>query len=292
MIKSLIKGLDLNINSSISYESLPDIREKLNYYRLVRKDLLLGKLNESEIKSLEEDVYAFLTPTIGLFTSLDSSNQSLFRATINRNITGDNINHLMTVSQIIGPPVERSVRLRCNIKNSPMFYASFDPKASLFEINPNDGDLITITEWRIKKDQNLNSHIIYHPDVIDSPLKEWFNKLKLDVNPELWEIYSEVLKFFTEEYIKKVPNDISDNYIFSSIHSDKIINSNDGNLDTIIYPSIKMLYKSINLAINNSVISSKLDLIGIYSAIVSINYYPNSTERKSLQLNDFCNYTF
>lgn len=173
-----------------------------------------------------------------------------------------------------------------------MIYSALDFKTAIWETKPNVGDLITVSEWEIKKGEKLNTHNIFNPNInnlskesIDA-YNAWINS-KNTIDPNLGEIFEDVMLFFTEEFMKIVIYTERENYLFSSILSSRFLQAkkdkNGFKIEAIAYPSVKMQYGLTNLAISNDLVLKKLNLnsITIYD-VMEINYDENNVHSNEL----------
>lgn len=262
-----------------TYESLEDITDKLNHFRQLSANGL-DKLNENEITLLSEEFNIFFNLNLSFFA--DTYPTKLFRVTNNKLINGSKQYKLQKISNLIGPPIGISGINRCNLKGESIFYAALDLKTALWETQPQKDDYITVSEWTIKPGQRLNNHFIFHPTEtnLSKESKQTFQahlKAKKSLHPTFAPIFTEIMKFFAEEFMKKVDEDKKINYLFSSIISSRLLqtkpDSNGFKIESISYPSIKLDHKVTNIAILNSLVLEKLDLnsVTIYT-VKEANY--------------------
>lgn len=262
-----------------TFESVEAVVEKLNYYRQLSA-YGLHKLSDFEIENLKKEFNAFLN--IDLTFWADTYPTKLFRVTNNKFINGTKQYKLQKISDLLGPPVDKAVINRCNLKGESVFYAALDLKTALWETQPQKDDYITVSEWVIKPGQQLNNHFIFHPTETNQS-KESKNTYeahliaKESINKNLAPIFTEIMKFFAEEFMKPVENENKINYLFSSVISSRFLQSppdaNGFKIESISYPSIKLDHKVTNIAILNSLVLKKLDLkaVTIYT-VMETNY--------------------
>jgi hypothetical protein len=237
-------------------------------------------LTEGEIDLLVKEFNTFFNLNLSFFA--DTYPTKLFRVTNNKLITGTNQYKLQNISNLIGPPEGVSGINRCNLKGESVFYAALDLKTALWETQPQKDDYITVSEWTIKPGQRLNNHFIFHPTDtnLSKESKQAYEahlEAKKSLHPTLAPIFTETMKFFAEEFMKKVDEDKKINYLFSSIISSRLLqtkpDSNGFRIESISYPSIKLDHKVTNIAILNSLVLEKLDLksVTIYT-VMETNY--------------------
>lgn len=141
-----------------TFERIEDIVEKFNYYRgLSAKGL--HNLSDQHIEELKKEFDKFLNLNLTFFA--DTYPIKLFRLTNNKLIYSRPQYKLQKISDLIGPPAGRANIGRCNLKHEGVFYAALDFKTALWETQPQQGDVITLSEWTIKKGEKLNNHFIF-----------------------------------------------------------------------------------------------------------------------------------
>ncbi|MDP3445772.1 MAG: RES domain-containing protein, partial [Ignavibacteria bacterium] len=261
------------------YESLEDVTQKLNYLRELSANGL-DNLTDNEIELLIKEFNTFFNLNLSFFA--DTYPTKLFRVTNNKLINGTKQYKLQKISNLIGPPEGVSGINRCNLKGESIFYAALDLKTALWETQPQKDDYITVSEWSIKPGQRLNNHFIFHPTEtnLNKESRQTFEahlEAKKSLHPTLAPIFTEIMKFFAEEFMKKVDEDKKINYLFSSSISSRLLqtkpDSNGFRIESISYPSIKLDHKVTNIAILNSLVLEKLNLnsVTIYT-VMDANY--------------------
>jgi|GEM_PF-1246101 hypothetical protein len=262
-----------------TFESVPDVVEKLNYYRQLSANGL-HKLSDFEIDKLKKEFNYFFNLNLTFWA--DTYPTKLFRVTNNKFINGTTQYKLQKISNLIGPPAGRTGINRCNLMGESVFYASLDLKTALWETQPQKDDYITVSEWTIKSGQRLNNHFVFHPTEtnLSKESRDTYEAhllAKKSISPALVPIFTEIMKFFAEEFMKPVDENKKINYLFSSIISSRFLqaapDSNGFKVESISYPSIKLDHKVTNIAILNSLVLQKLDLkaVTIYT-VKETNY--------------------
>jgi len=274
MIEQIVKDYTQDL-----FNSPESIREKLNFFRETSKNGI-HNLSEKEIEELKASFIKFVNINMTLWA--DTYPTKLFRVTNNKNLYKGAKVKLQLIDDVLGPPLNKSYYGRCNLPNESVFYSALDFKTAIWETKPDVGDLITISEWEIKNGEKLNTHNIFNPSInnlskesIDA-FNAWINS-KNKIDPNLGEIFEEVMLFFTEEFMKIVSYNERENYLFSSILSSRFLQANEDKngfkIEAIAYPSVKMKYGLTNLAISNDLVLKKLNLnsITIYD-VMETNY--------------------
>lgn len=272
MIDKIVRNAKNNI-----IEPKFKIVEKLDYFRVLSNNGLQN-ITSSEFKKLKNDIKTFFNLSIAL--SNDISTINLFRIRKNEKNDKSQIVKFKKITDLIGPKKEDTTIQRANMKGESVFYAALDMSTAISETRPETGDTITLSEWRLRKDKTLRNTFIFHPDKINinsDSQKAFIGYLKSikNLNKDLEEIYKELLSFIAEEFMKPVEEDI--NYLFSSLFSSNILqkgkDANDYQIESITYPSVKGNGKVTNIAILNSLILEKLELISVKTMkIIETNY--------------------
>jgi hypothetical protein len=101
------------------------------------------------------------------------------------------------------------------------------------------------------------------------------------------EVFNELLKFICEEFMKPVDNCKKMNYLFSSVISSRFLQSppdaNGIRVESISYPSTKRDHKVTNMAIINSLVLERLDLVSVtVSTVTETNYDTENKNRADL----------
>ncbi len=264
MIERVVKDIRTE-----TYNSLEGVKEKLNYLRSFREKGL-QYLSEKKLEEFKLETKIFLNVIFTLFA--DTYPTKLFRVTKNKQLCNGKNQKLQKISQLIGPPINKSYYGRCNLPGESVFYAALDFNTAIWETKPKVGDYITVSEWKIKDGERLNTHMIFHPTLTNASFesknayKAWI-EAKKQIHPVRAAIFEELMKFLTEEYMKIVAYNERENYLISSLYSSTLLQvPPDGNgfkIDAICYPSIKMEYGLTNLAIANSLVKEKFELVEI-----------------------------
>ena len=251
MIEQIVKDYTKNL-----FNSPASIREKLNFFREI-SEKGFHNLSEKEIEEIKASFIKFVN--INMTFWADTYPTKLFRVTNNKHLYQGAKVKLQLIDDLLGPPLNKSYYGRCNLPNESVFYSALDFKTAIWETKPNVGDLITVSEWEIKKGEKLNTHNIFNPNInnlskesIDA-YNAWINS-KNTIDPNLGEIFEDVMLFFTEEFMKIVIYTERENYLFSSILSSRFLQAKkDAKSVDINVPLLKELAKYQTAMANKSI---------------------------------------
>lgn len=201
MIEQVV--IDYRINK---YNSAKDIKEKLDYFRQI-SDNGIHNLTDQELDNLKAEFIKFQNVIFTFFA--DTYPTKLFRVTNNKYLYNGKKVKLQKVTDLIGPSQGKSNYGRCNMKGESVFYAALDFKTAIWETRPQVDDFITVSEWEIKPGEKLNTHFIFHPKLTQvnkessNAYNAWLESKK-QINPELVDIFDELILFLTEQYKDKL----------------------------------------------------------------------------------------
>jgi hypothetical protein len=199
---------------------------------------------------------------------------SVQRLTINKSLPDNDNSTITEIKFLKNPPPESVTKYnRANLKNQSVLYATFLLPTALNENNPDLGDLVTFSYWELKKE---NNPLIVYP-VFD------FYKTK---NMQLKQEFTKGIKNYPEDlknvvildnclvasyFSKYVEKGKEINYTFSAHLADKIFNKiYNGQIEAIIYPSVKDVTRTDNIAIKPDVFNAKYKLVEVReSSVVS-----------------------
>ncbi len=251
-----------------------ELEEILNATKIF-KSLNLTEIAQSHEKQILNNSLR-ITPILPVITQTSTFND-IYRISVNKNIKDDNQNkRLYKIQDLKYPPLHKAKKLnynRCNYKGQSIFYGGFGKLFSLVETQPEKGDLITISKWRIKEGAELCYVPIFQDEKIneytDVFRKEWncyLNKLsELDSKQRttIDQIYSLITFFFTRPVENKIE------YIFSAYFANKFFSISDPyKIEAIFYPSVPNEYISCNLAILPEIFDSKFIFLEAWEQVV------------------------
>jgi hypothetical protein len=135
--------------------------------------------------------------------------EEIYRITINKNILKSN-KRIKDIRNLKYPPDESYVTKcgRCNLPGQPIFYGSLMRMASLNELKPRIGDLITESIWVPK----TNEQLLYFPVFLNQPTNQPF------INRETGEIIPKLTNIRTLEMERAFTNFCFGKLYFSPLH--------------------------------------------------------------------------
>jgi hypothetical protein len=271
------------------FESPEKIAEKLNYFKQISASGL-EHLSDSELAKIQSDFNSFLNINLTLFA--DTYPTKLFRITRNKRLYKENPYKLQKITDLMGPPEEFVNIGRVNMKGESVFYCALDFNTAVWETQPEEGEYITLSEWKIKDGQKLYNHFIFHPEETNLS-KESQNAYNAHlqqigvIREDIKKVFIEILKFIAEEFMKPVDRDKCANYLFSSLIGSRFLqrgkDSNGFQIEAISYPSTRRDCEVTNIAILNSIVLEKLDLVSAKIMTVGeTNYDLENKNREDL----------
>jgi hypothetical protein len=237
-----------------------------------REDLSSSSVDEgfviSEIKQFKPLLFPFsrIVPEIQ-------------RLTINKKLSNNNNETITKLDDLKNPPDEIVKKLnrygRANLKDQSVLYASFKLQTLVKETNPDVGDLITISKWKLKKEDTplMVSPIIDYEKCKDYQLRNEFEKALMK-EPKGWqEIRFQHYCLIARHFGKYVEKDKNINYIFSAHFANKIFHEiYDGKIEAIIYPSVQDSGATSNIALKPDIFNEKYEIDEITESLVVSNY--------------------
>ena len=267
------------------FEPVEKIGEKLNYFKQLSA-LGLENYTESELEKIRSDFNNFLNIDVAFFA--DTYPSRLYRITRNKRLYKENPYKLQKITDLMGPPEEFANIGRVNMKGESVFYCALDFNTAIWETQPEVGEYITLSEWKIKDGQKIFNHFIFHPEETNLSIESQnaFNSHLEQIGvirEDIRKVFIEILKFIAEEFMKPVDRNNSENYLFSSLIGSRFLQSgkdvNGFQIESISYPSTRRDCEVTNIAIKNSFVLEKLDLIS--AKIMTVGETNYDIENKS-----------
>ncbi|REC56258.1 hypothetical protein DRF62_04120 [Chryseobacterium piscium] len=286
----MIEKIVLNTKKHI-FETPENIAEKLKYFKEI-SNTGLEIYSTEELEKIQSDFNKFLNINLTLFAEIEPT--KLFRITRNKLLYKENPYKLQKISDLMGPPIEFANIGRVNKKGESVFYCALDFSTAVWEMQPEVGEYITVSEWKIKEGQKLINHFIFHPEETnlseDSQKAQQAHLKEMGViRDDYKKIFIEISRFIAEEFMKPVDRAKNANYLFSSLIGSRFLqeekDANGFKIESISYPSTRRDCEVTNLAILNSLVLEKLDLVSAtIMTVAETNYDLENKYRKDLIL--------
>jgi hypothetical protein len=248
----------------------------------LRHFLTRNTINESNI----EWVRKYLE-NVTLLSSLTYKQkiENFRRVTINSNILGSNT-RITEIKHLKYPPEECVKKFgRANGIKESVLYATFDPITALSEMRPKLGDLITISTWKLKTNYDLTVTPIFKNSTKNGELhNEMSLRAELEYNKSIKQYEDEelrkqldiIIQFVADCFNKEVEDNNHFDYFLSSHYANRIFwELQDGEIDAILYPSVRQSLTLTNIAIKPLIFDSNYELEKVEESIIT--QIPNRT---------------
>jgi len=191
------------------------------------------------------------------------------RITINKRVIGKNT-RIDEVDKLKYPPAQFVEKYgRANLKHQSVFYGTFNFMTAVMEMNPEKGDLITVSRWTLKngtdtltvcpmflsqpEDGSLNINLLNLYSSFVQELKKF--------PPHVAKLYFELHRFYSKCFAREINSNNNHGYIFTAIMADRILNEyKNGVIDAILYPSTKEALRTENIVIKKNSFDNKYEL--------------------------------
>jgi hypothetical protein len=160
---------------------------------------------------------------------------------------------------------------RANLKNQSVLYASFILPTLIKETNPDVGDLVTISRWKLKNEYTplIVSPIIDYAKCNDYQLRTEFERALSQLPNEWQKITFQHYCLTAKHFGKYVERGKDINYIFSAHFANKIFHEiYGGKIEAIIYPSVQDSGTTSDIAIKPNVFNEKYEIEEISESVV------------------------
>lgn len=150
---------------------------------------------------------------------------------------------------------------RCNEPSNPIFYAATNRKSAILETDVNVDDIIYISQWRVSEDFACNSLLLIENNDFTYPEHQY------QLNTFIETVFTHpVHSTFSNKY--KITAAIADKLMNNYSKSDDIYKISKKGSVGLIYPSVKNIGKSYNIALKPHIANNKLHLMHIIEAKV------------------------
>lgn len=191
------------------------------------------------------------------------------RITVNKRVIGTNT-RILEEKKLKYQPAECVKKYgRANLKCQSVFYGTFNFMTAIKEINPEIGDLITVSRWKLK---NENDSLVVCPMFLKQPndgstnyrlktLYKCFIKELQNFPPPVSNLYFEIHQFYSKFFAREIDSNDNQGYLITALLADKILNKyKNGIVDAILYPSTKEDLRTENIAIKKESFDAKYQL--------------------------------
>jgi hypothetical protein len=259
------------MKSDITEKEVKEFKNLLDYFQ----KFTTGGINSTEEKFLLQ----MLDHSIRFYTYLvyEGVFDRIERVTINKRIFGSN-KRIKNISFLKYPPAHVVKKYgRCNLPYQSVFYGTFAWMIAINEMRPDYGDLITKTIWVNKK----NIPLKYFPIFLNQPdgnfinprtmkyADDFLNHVAMMFQENARELVLGLSQFISDSFAKRVETENHRDYLFSAYFSNKILNNFErGQIDALLYPSVKERLSFENIAIKPSAFDKVYELSEVRESIV------------------------
>lgn len=240
----------------------------------LRKFLRKNSINEKEVEVIKN----FLKE-VEMISGLvyRQKIEKFQRVTVNSWIEGvdDRIDY---VKHLKNPPVEYVKKYgRANVVEQSVLYATFDYLTALSEMRPKVGDKITVSFWKLNTDYDLCVTPIFKRMVRGEVQNELslraqiqvyniLNKYELNIRKQI-EI---ILDFIADTFSKEIQDGNHFDYYLSSHYANRLFNEfENGEVDAILYPSVRQSLAFSNIALKPEVFNEHYVLEKVEESIIT-----------------------
>lgn len=193
------------------------------------------------------------------------------RITVNKRVNRANTNtRIVEEIKLKYPPAECVKKYgRANLKYQSVFYGTFNFMTAIKEMKPDIGDLITVSRWKLKKE---NDSLIVCPMFLKQPIDGSLNlRLKTlhftfikelqNYSTPVSNLYFEIHEFYSKCFAREINSNDNQGYLITALLADKILNKyKNGIVDAILYPSTREDFRTENIVIKKESFDAKYQL--------------------------------
>lgn len=245
-------------------------------YKLLplRKYLKQGSISERDIKTIKE-----ILQEVTLLSSLVYRQKidRFQRVTVN-NWIKDVSGRIEYVKHLKNPPEECVKKYgRANMIGQSVLYATFDYLTALSEMRPNIGEKITVSYWKLKSDYELCLTPIFKNTSKDGVVHNELSLRASILSNRMLKQYDEnvrkqleiILQFIADAFSKKVQDSNHFDYYLSSHYANRLFYEfENGELDGILYPSVRQSLTLSNIALKPEIFESHYELEKVEEGII------------------------
>jgi len=246
-------------------------------------------LKKDSIKEREVEFIKSYLSNITLISGLTYKTQieKLQRVSINKRLFGGENNRIDEISFLKYPPKKFVKRYgRANSPDESILYATFDPLTALSEMRLEVGDLITISTWKLKSNHPITVSPIFKNSTKDEKVYNEvsmnamirYNTQKQQYSEEVQKQLDIIIQFVADCFSKDVEDTNRIDYFLSSYYANRIFwELQDGEIDAILYPSVRQSLTLTNIAMKPEVFDKHYKLELVEESIVEQNVNQQSS---------------
>lgn len=256
----------------------------LNYkLQPLRKYLEKNSINENELGEIKA-----VLKEVELLSSLMYRQRidKFQRVTVN-NWIKDVDGRIENVKHLKNPPKECVKKYgRANLIGQSVLYATFDYITALSEMRPEVNDKITVSYWKLKSEYDLCVTPIFENStkngLVSNELsiraKLLSNKMLLQYDENVRKQIQIILKFIADAFSKEVQDGNHFDYYLSSHYANRLLYEfENGEIDAIIYPSVRQSLTLSNIALKQEIFEKHFELEKVEESIITSKPSINST---------------
>ncbi|MES2835971.1 MAG: hypothetical protein V4667_00480 [Bacteroidota bacterium] len=262
------------VSKDITKEEVENFRRLLDYLKQLSEDGVTTLIEKQLLQMLDN-----LVPFFSHLIMFDVFPE-LHRITINKRVLGSN-KRIREIKHLKYPPADKVSKYgRCNYPKQTVLYASFLHMTAMNETQPQVGDLVTQSVWRVKGKQTLKYVPIFKnqpqgENVINPrtfEINQIYNRKVREYPVFIREQLDALVQFIADAFTKRVHPNADLDYIFSAYFSNKIFSDfENGTIEAIYYPSVKDGLSFENVAIKANVFDDKYELVEVKDSVCVVD---------------------
>lgn len=246
-------------------------------YKLLplRKYLETNSINEEELKKIIP-----ILKDIDLLSSLMYKQRidGFQRVTVNSWIP-DVKGRVEYIKHLKNPPKECVKKYgRANMIGQSILYATFDYLTALSEMRPEVNETITVSYWKLKSDYDLCVTPIFKNSTKDGIVHNELsvrarilsNKMLKQYDDNVRKQIEIILQFIADAFSKRTEDGNNFDYYLSAYYANRLLYEfENGELDGILYPSVRQSLTLSNIALKPEVFEEHFELEKVEESIIT-----------------------
>jgi len=202
---------------------------------------------------------------------------SFQRVTVN-NWISDIHGRVEFIKHLKNPPKEYVKKYgRANIIGQSILYATFDYLTALSEMRPEVNDTITVSYWKLKSDYDLSVTPIFKNSTKDGIVHNELSLRARILANNMLNQYDEnvkkqietILQFIADAFSKEIEDSNKFDYYLSAHYANRLLYEfENGELDGILYPSVRQSLTLSNLALKPEIFDKYFELEKVEESII------------------------